>query len=221
MKKELKKYNQKFKIFGRKAGRKSVKNLNSKIYNKYLLNIPIDLAAKNIILDIGSGDGMNTLSLAQKNPNNLIIASEIYKDGNINLCQELLNNKIKNVKIFDQNVLLLFEKIKLNNLIKEIWILFPDPWPKAKHNKRRLINPSFIKKAFFLLENKGKIYIATDSISYFISILKDFCHSRLFKWINDLPDDWVYSLKHSHKTKYFKKALRINKKSFIIIFQKI
>ena len=72
MKKELKNYNQKFKIFGRKAGRKSFKNLNSKIYKKYLLNISSDLITKNIILDIGSGNGMNTLSLSQKNPNNLI-----------------------------------------------------------------------------------------------------------------------------------------------------
>ena len=117
--------------------------------------------------------------------------------------------------------MILFEEFKLDNLIKEIWILFPDPWPKKKHSKRRLINSSFIDKVFYLLEENGKIYIATDNSSYFISILKTFYLSKLFKWNNDLPDKWNYNIYFGYKTKYFEKALRNNKKSFIVIFQKI
>ena len=217
----MKSYNQKFNIFGRKKGRKFVQDSSIETFNKYLLNVSTDLISKKIILDIGSGNGENTLFLSQKYPNNLIVASEIYQDGNINLCQELHKKKINNVKIFNQNVLILFEKFKLNNLVKEIWILFPDPWPKTKHSKRRLINDSFIEKVFILLEQNGKIYIATDNTSYFFSILKVFYESKLFKWINDLPNRWNYSLNYFYKTKYFEKALRNNKKSFIIIFQKI
>ena len=185
------------------------------------MDLSTDLVEKKIILDIGSGNGENTLFLSKKYPEDLIIASEIYQDGNINLCQKLHNNKINNVKIFNQNILILFEKFKLNNFIKEIWILFPDPWPKIRHFKRRLINASFIEKIFILLEKNGKIYIATDSNSYFISILKVFYNSKLFKWINDMPDKWNYSLNYSYKTKYFEKSLRNNNKSFIVIFQKI
>ena len=221
MKKKQKNYNQKFKIFGRKKGRKSVQNISNKTFDKYLVNLTTDFISKKIILDIGSGNGESTLFLSQKYPNNLIIASEIYKDGNINLCQELHRHEINNVKVFNQNVLILFEKFKLDNLIKEIWILFPDPWPKKKHSKRRLINSSFVKKVFCLLEENGKIYIATDNSSYFISILKTFYLSELFKWDNDLPDKWDYNIYCGYKTKYFEKALRNNKKSFIVIFQKI
>jgi len=217
----LKNFNQKFKIFGRKKGRKSLQNLCSAIFDKYLLNLSSDSIAEKIILDIGSGNGENTLILSKKHPNNLIIASEIYQDGNINLCQKLHDNRISNVKIFNQNVLILLDKFKFNNLIKEIWILFPDPWPKTKHCKRRLINTSFIKKVFFLLQQNGKVYIATDSNSYLIFILKAFYNSKLFEWINDLPDKWNYSLNYSYKTKYLEKALRNKKKSFIVIFQKI
>ena len=168
MKKKQKNYNQKFKIFGRKKGRKSLQNISTETFDKYLVNLTTDFISKKIILDIGSGNGESTLFLSRKYPNNLIIASEIYQDGNTNLCQELHRNEIDNVKIFNQNVLILFEEFKLDNLIKEIWILFPDPWPKKKHSKRRLINSSFIEKVFYLLEENGKIYIVTDNSSYFI-----------------------------------------------------
>ena len=221
MRKELKNYNQKFKIFGRKKGRKHLKVLNSEILKKYLLNTFSNFIRKKIILDIGSGNGENTIFLSKKYPNYLIIASEIYQDGNINLCKQLNDKNINNVKIFNQNILILFEKFMINDLIKEIWVLFPDPWPKSKHHKRRLINSTFVEKISSLFKQNGKIYIATDCTSYFIFILKVFQSSKLYKWVNDLPDKWDYSLNIYYKTKYFKKALINKKKSFILIFQKI
>ena len=74
MRKELKNYNQKFKIFGRKKGRKFVKNINTGLPKKNLLNIPSDLIEKNIILDIGSGNGENAIFLSHKYSDHLIIA---------------------------------------------------------------------------------------------------------------------------------------------------
>ena len=73
MKKKRKKYNQKFKIFGRKKGRKSVQNISTKTFDKYLVNLTTDFISKKIILDIGSGNGESTLFLSQKYPNNLKI----------------------------------------------------------------------------------------------------------------------------------------------------
>ena len=217
----MKKYNQQFKIFGRKKGRKSKEDLKSKILLKYLLNIPSDLTGKKIILDIGSGNGENTLFLSKKYSNYLIIAVDIYRDGHINLCKKLNSRKIDNVKIFNQNILILFEKFNFNNLISEVWILFPDPWPKIKHNKRRLINYSFIEKISFFLEQNKKIYIVIDCATYFISILKIFYNSKSFKWINDLPYEWDYRIKNISKTRYFEKSLRNNRKSILLIFQRI
>ena len=214
-------YNQKFKIFGRKKGRRFINKSKNEILNKYLLSIRKDFINKKIILDIGSGDGTSTLSLAKKYPHFLIIASDIYKDGNINLCMELQKRKVNNVKIFNKNILLLFEEFSFNNFIKEIWILFPDPWPKKKHLKRRLINYNFVEKVSLFLEKSGRVNIATDCLSYFISILKDFQNSSKFNWVNDLPYEWNYNSKVFQETKYFKKALRNNKKPLFLIFEKI
>ena len=92
---------------------------------------------------------------------------------------------------------------------------------KKKHNKRRLINYSFIKKISPFLKQNKKIYIVIDCVTYFISILNIFYNSKSFKWINDLPYEWDYRIKNISKTRYFEKSLRNNKKSILLIFQRI
>jgi len=211
----------KYKIFGRKKGRKKFQYVNYNFNKKYLLNLDSDFNNKKVVLDIGSGYGENALVLAQKFPEKLIIACEIYEDGNINLCNQLTKKNINNVKIFNQNVLILLENTNLKFLLDEIWILFPDPWPKKKHNKRRLINDTFFKIVYSKLIFSGAIIIVTDSISYFISILNYVYKSKVFKWINDRAKDWQYSNTNLIKTKYYKKALNYNRKPMIIILSKI
>ena len=213
--------NNQFNIYGRKKGRKKLKSIDNIAINNFLLKFDADFNNKKIILDIGSGNGENTLHLAQKFPEKLIIACEVYIDGNLNLCNQLIKKKINNVKIFDQNILILIENINLKIFLDEIWILFPDPWPKQKHYKRRLINNIFFYKISSKLLSDGKIFIVTDSTSYFISILNSVYKSKLFKWINYKPQDWQYSNYNIVKTKFYQKALNCNRKSKIMIFSKI
>ena len=217
MNKIISKYN----IFGRKKGRKKFQNINYHFNKKYLLNLNNNFNNKKIILDIGSGKGENALYLAQKFPQKLIIACEVYTDGNINLCNKLVKKNINNVKIFDKNILILLDNIHLKIFLDEIWVLFPDPWPKKKHNKRRLINDIFFNKVYSKIVFNGKIIIVTDSIPYFISILSSIYKSKLFKWINDKPKDWQYSSTDLIKTKYYEKALNCNRKSMKLILSKI
>ena len=221
MKEKVKDFIHKYKIFGRTKGRKSISNLDEGILNKYILHPSFETNKHNVILDIGSGNGENTLYLAKKYPDKVIIASDRYVDGNINLCNQLNIENIENVKIFNKNILLFFEKIAFDNFIDEVWILFPDPWPKTKHQKRRLIDGKFLKTMSLLLKKKAKIFIATDSISYFISILINFHKNSLFKWINDKPYKWDYSKVNLTETKYYKKAKRNKQKTLILIFEKI
>ena len=99
--------------------------------------------------------------------------------------------------------------------------IIPDPWPKKKHNKRRLINNTFFTHVNSKLVFGGKIIIVTDSISYFISILSSVYRSKIFKWINDKPKNWQCSTTDLIKTKYYQKALNCNRKSMIVILSKI
>ena len=124
---------------------------------------------EKIILEIGFGNGENTSFLASKNPNALIVASEVYLSGIGSLLNNITKNSLKNIKIFDQDVRELLFKLP-NKIFDEIYIICPDPWPKARHHKRRLIKNDFLKILAKVLKKNGTAYISTDWENYAESI---------------------------------------------------
>ena len=124
---------------------------------------------EKIILEVGFGNGENTSFLASKNPNALIVASEVYLSGIGSLLNNIAKNSLKNIKIFDQDVRELLFKLP-NKIFDEIYIICPDPWPKARHHKRRLIKHDFLKILAKVLKKNGTAYISTDWQNYAESI---------------------------------------------------
>ena len=213
----------KYRIYGRQKGRKKIKILDDFFFNKSLFNIKKDLNKnKKIIIDIGSGNGENSIFLSKNNPKSLIIACDPFLDGNINLSNELFKLDIKNVKFYNKNILKLFSQLKTKSLFTEVWILFPDPWPKKRHHKRRLLNNEFFKQIYNLIKKNGKIFIATDSPSYLKSILINlYSLQRFFEWENQTPYEWQYITPHLPSTKFFKKADISERSSIFIKLKKI
>ena len=124
------------------------------------------------ILEIGFGNGENTAYLAAENPNALVVASEVYLSGIGSLLNSISQNSLSNVKIYDDDVRELLLKIP-NEIFDEIYIICPDPWPKARHHKRRLIKHDFLKVLANVLREKGTVYISTDWDNYAESILEE------------------------------------------------
>ena len=124
---------------------------------------------KKIILEIGFGNGENTSFLASENPNALIVASEVYLSGIGSLLNNIAKNSLTNIKIFDEDVRELLFKLP-NKIFDEIYIICPDPWPKARHHKRRLIKNDFLKILANVLKKDGTVYISTDWENYAESI---------------------------------------------------
>ncbi len=219
----MKKLAYKYKIYGRTKGRKKIQSIDKDFFTNYEINLERDIKKnKKNIIDVGSGSGENTLFLAKKNTEALIISVEIFQDGNINLCNQLSNLKLYNVKLFLDNVLKLFDHLNNDNYFNEIWILFPDPWPKKKHYKRRLISDNFLKKVYPCIKKNGKIFIATDSTSYLKSIMNSLYKTKyLFNWQNNKPQNWIYEMLDLPHTKFFKKAQNSYRPSFFIELVKI
>ena len=207
----MKKISDKYTIYGRKKVRKKIHSVDKDFFLNYKINLEKDIKKnKKNIIDVGSGKGENTLFLAKKNPDALIIAIEIFWDGNIDLCKQLSKLKLYNVKIFSSNVLKLFNHLNKDDYFNEIWILFPDPWPKRKHHKRRLINDNFFIKVYPFLKRDGKIFIATDSSSYLKSIMNSIYNTKsLFNWLNNKPQNWIYKMLDLPVQSFLKK-LRIH-----------
>ena len=215
--------NFKYKLFGRSKGRKRNKNLLLNNLNEFDFNIKKDLNNKSFnILDIGSGNGENAIYLSKLYPNSKIITCEIFEDGNINLINQINELHIHNIRLFKGNALQLLDELKKNIIFNQVWILFPDPWPKKRHHKRRLINHAFLNYIHKFLKNSGKIMIATDSSSYMqliLNLIYELKHK--YEWENQNYQTWNYEFLDLAETKFYKKALNSNRKSTFFSLKKI
>jgi len=207
--------NIKYRLFGRSKGRGKKNTITNEV-KKIKINKKIDPSAYNII-DIGAGYGESTLDIAKSDSNKFVIACEKYIDGINNIAKNKSINSLSNISIFHGNVHQLLDEYCQNKSISEIWILFPDPWPKKRHFKRRLINVFFLKKIKKYLKEKAVIHIASDSKAYISDILTSiYIVKKDFEWINQDKHDWNYSNLALPKTKYFQKAQKKGLKSFYL-----
>ena len=118
------------------------------------------------ILEIGFGDGENLISSAQNNLNFFFFGVEVYEMGVANILKSMETNGISNVKIILGDVKEVLEKNSVEDYFDEILIFFPDPWPKRKHNKRRLVSEDFLFEIKKILKNDGVLIIKTDWKDY-------------------------------------------------------
>lgn len=214
MKKESQNFQNKFsdsrvlRSFGRIKSRKlsdHKNNLLTDFLPRFQATKPTQNSNKNI-LEIGFGFGDFLFEKAKNNPEVNFFGFEPHLNGVVNLLAKLEVEELQNIKISTQDVREALTNFS-DNFFDEIYILFPDPWPKAKHFKRRLINQYFLDEILApKIKNDAKLIIATDHDSYKIWILGALLSSRKFSWNanskkdwQNFPDDWTI-------TKYQKKA---------------
>ena len=155
---------------------------------------------KKLILEIGIGMGENLIHLSRKNLQKKIIGVDPFKNGMVNVSDYFIKNNIKNVYLYPfvfQKFLNKFKKLRFDI----IYILFPDPWPKKKHHKRRIVNKHFLSQILKILKINGKVYFSTDNFDYFENvktILKKFTKIKIKK-VKKIV---------TIKTKYYLKAER-------------
>lgn len=128
---------------------------------------PIDLQAlfgRNApcVMEIGFGNGDSLWRMAQQNPDKDYLAVEVHEPGIANLFIHLLENEVTNVRVVQHDAVELLREHLLNNTLSAVQIFFPDPWPKKRHHKRRLIQPAFVGLLQQKLVANGLIHCATD-----------------------------------------------------------
>ena len=131
-------------------------------------------------LEIGFGNAENIIFQAINNPGYLFIGSEVYMSGIGTLISSIKENNIKNIKIFSDDIRLLLDQSP-KKVFDSVIIICPDPWPKEKHHKRRLINKSFLDMVYDFMKDDSNIYISTDWENYAESISELFVKNKLFK----------------------------------------
>ena len=136
--------------------------------------------ANNVIMEIGFGMGEATAIIAKNHPDNAYIAVDVHPPGIGKLLSRIDEDKLTNVKVIEDDVHVVLEHMIADGCLDGIHLYFPDPWPKKKHNKRRIVNEGFLKLIHPKLKKGGFIHIATDWVPYAIAIQEVFSNSDLF-----------------------------------------
>lgn len=124
-----------------------------------------------VILEIGFGMGEATAEMAQRHPEINYLGVEVYAPGVGHLLRLIRERNLTNIRIIHHDAVEVLEQMIPERSLAGIHIFFPDPWPKRRHHKRRLIQPPFIRLAAGKLEIGGYIHVATDWPDYAQQIL--------------------------------------------------
>lgn len=137
---------------------------------------PLDLAkifgrTAPKILEIGFGMGDSTAIIAQAHPENDYLALEVHTPGVGNLLKLIDAQQLANIRIMQHDAVEVLRDMIGEGTLDGVHIFFPDPWHKARHNKRRLIQPPFISRLVNKLKPGGYIHVATDWQDYAEQVL--------------------------------------------------
>ena len=133
-----------------------------------------------VIMEIGFGMGEATAIIAKNHPNNGYIAVDVHPPGIGKLLARIVENELTNLKVIEEDVHVVLQHMIADESLDGLHLFFPDPWPKKKHNKRRIVNEGFLSLIYPKIKKGGFIHIATDWVPYAVSIQDVFAGSTLF-----------------------------------------
>ena len=158
-----------------------------------------------VALEIGFGGGEHIGALARTHPETLAIGCEPYINGVAKLLVDIDEWKLSNIRLYTQDARELMETLP-DGCIDDAYILFPDPWPKAKHNKRRLVNQDTLERLARTHKSGGKLLLATDHYDYAIWMLEQLHLTPHYRWLAESSADWLNPPAEWVETKYQRKT---------------
>lgn len=183
---------------------------------------PLDLAAlfggRPVWLEVGFGGGEHMVHQAVANPGAGIIGCEPYINGVAMLLGKLRNAEADNVRIHPGDVRDLFDVLPDESLDK-VFVLYPDPWPKKRHHRRRFVTPEFLEPLADRMKPGAELRIATDIADYVRQALEEVPRAG-FDWLAERPADWRRPWADWISTRYEQKAIREGRLAHYLTFRR-
>ena len=160
---------------------------------------------KSVWLEIGFGGGEHLIHQAGLNPDIGFIGCEPYQNGVAKLMGKLSANPCQNIKVYDGDVRNIFD-VLANNSISKVFLLYPDPWPKKRHHRRRFVTQEFLVPLYEAMKPGSILRIATDIEDYVRQALQEVPKAG-FEWLANDASDWRTPWQDWASTRYEIKAL--------------
>lgn len=159
----------------------------------------------SVALEIGFGGGEHLLAQAAHHPETLFIGCEPFINGVAKCLAGIDTAKLSNIRLFTNDARQLIKALP-DACLDSIFILFPDPWPKARHRKRRLINVQTMDMLAQVHKKSGRLLIATDHVDYSVAILELLLNHPDYEWTAMAQDNWKNPPADWTQTKYQRKT---------------
>lgn len=171
---------------------------------------PIDLAAlfgayRHAHLEIGFGSGEHVFWQACRHEHDAFVAVEPYVPGVTGLLKKIGATGRSNIRIYPDDALDLLPRLPEAGFAR-VYVLFPDPWPKARHHKRRIVRGETMAAFARLLEDGGELRLASDDLSYVRWMTEALAAAPDFLWLARRPTDWRERPPDWPATRYEEKA---------------
>jgi tRNA (guanine-N7-)-methyltransferase len=173
---------------------------------------PIDLAvlfpnATSFALEVGFGGGEHLSAIAELHPETGFIGCEPFANGVAKLLTAVDARKLTNVRVQPDDARDILQRLP-DGMLSTVFVLFPDPWPKLRHHKRRFIQPATLTQIARVLKRGGELRVATDHADYARWTLMHLLNDNRFEWSAARAADWRARPADWVATRYEQKALQ-------------
>lgn len=158
-------------------------------------------------LEIGFGAGEHLAALAQRYPEIGFLGCEPFINGVAKLVSIIEERQITNIRIHADDARLLIEQLPDASIAK-IYILFPDPWPKQRHHKRRIVSSEMLAMLARIQPSGGIVQLATDHVDYGAWMLEKLLAHPDYEWLAQSQQDWMQPPADWVETRYQQKTTR-------------
>lgn len=176
-----------------------------------------DFRPAEVWLEVGFGGGEHLANQALAHPDIGFIGCEPYLNGVASLIGHIASKKLKNIRIFPEDARRLLPRIEEAS-IQRAFTLFSDPWPKARHSRRRFIQAETLDQFARILADGAELRFASDDIGYVRWALMHLSAHPAFKWMARRPEDWRRRPADGFETRYEAKASRAGRKGVHLRF---
>lgn len=223
---------ERYQLYGRRKA-KPLRPRQQKLVDDLLPSLRIDLppdgelrpqaifscAPDDVWLEIGFGGGEHLAALAAAHPNLAFIGAEAFLNGIAKLLLAISERHLSNIRIFDADARLLLDRLSAAG-IGRIYVLYPDPWPKRRHAKRRLLNPATLIQIHRMMKPGAELRLATDSRDYAAWALAQLLRHGGFEWLAETARDWREPPSGWTVTRYESKALGQGRSPLYLSFRR-